>query len=77
MTPGISTASDPKWHLRRSRQSAGVPGQVDRPDTLDYGAPWLLARTDPAMRGAPCAPGRGTVDVADQLFRADRAALVP
>jgi hypothetical protein len=30
-----------------------------------------------SLPGAPCAPGRGTVYVADQPFRADRAALVP
>jgi len=75
----ISTSAErkPAGHPLRSvlaQHRAAYAGKFTTAPVLAGRVAQLLGGSLP---GAPCAPGRGTVDVADQPFRADRAALVP
>jgi glycine/D-amino acid oxidase-like deaminating enzyme len=72
-------ASQPDW--RHSVLAEAAPGLWAAYAGKFTTAPVLADHAVRLLGGAlPCAPGtpgRGTVDVADQPFRADRAALVP
>jgi glycine/D-amino acid oxidase-like deaminating enzyme len=72
-------ASRPDW--RHSVLAEAAPGLWAAYAGKFTTAPLLADRAarllGGELPGAPGAPGQGTVDVADQPFRADRAALVP
>lgn len=72
-------ASRPDW--RHSVLAEAAPGLWAAYAGKFTTAPVLAGRAAEVLGGlvpgTPGAPGQGTVDVADQPFRADRTALIP